>query len=135
MSSPTQLIITRQRRAILEELDKLTSHPTADEVFRMVRTRLPHISLGTVYRNLEILSDAGLIRRLRTAGEPMRFDANVANHSHIRCLGCGRVDDAEVEPAECFRVSPDAAPGYEITGFVIELMGYCAECRMGSAKD
>lgn len=101
----------------------------------MVRVRLPHISLGTVYRNLEILSDAGLIRKLRAAGEPMRFDANPLDHSHIRCLGCGRVDDADVEPAECFRLSPDAAPGYEVTGFALELVGYCTECRAGSAKD
>ncbi len=106
----------------------------------MVRVRLPHISLGTVYRNLEILSEAGLIRKLHTTGAQMRFDANASDHSHVRCLGCGRVDDADVELAECFSIPPNAAPGYEITGFALELVGYCAECKLkeyspGSSKE
>ena len=63
--------MTRQRRVILEALRGTTSHPTADEVYEMVRRRLPRISLGTVYRNLEILSGEGLVAKLEMAGTQM----------------------------------------------------------------
>jgi len=80
-----QLRITRQRRVILEELQRTKSHPTADELYRKVRRRLPRISLGTVYRNLELLSRSGLIRKLEIGGGKMRFDGIVEPHYHIHC--------------------------------------------------
>lgn len=127
--SPDNLTMTRQRRLILEELSKVTSHPTADEVFRMVRERLPHVSLGTVYRNLEILAQAGVIRKLQVGGSQMRFDANATTHTHIRCSGCGRVDDALVEPGEGFAAAFRDVRGYDVRGFSLELVGLCPECR------
>src|SRR5574340_808335 len=86
---------TRQREVILEELQKVKSHPTAVGLHDLVRRRLPKISLGTVYRNLELLAKAGVIRKLETAGAEARFDGNAGQHHHIRCVGCGRVDDVE----------------------------------------
>ena len=66
MKSDAKIFITKQRQVILEELKKTASHPTADEVFLMVRQRLPRISLGTVYRNLELLSENGTIQKSLT---------------------------------------------------------------------
>ena len=68
----SQLKLTKQRKVILEELRKLKTHPSADEIYNIVRERLPRISLGTVYRNLEILSDAGVILKLDVAGSQKR---------------------------------------------------------------
>src|SRR5262249_59374589 len=68
-------------------------HPTADWVYRQARRRLPRISLGTVYRNLKRLAEEGLIREIHAGGHPARFDGNTGRHYHIRCLGCGRVND------------------------------------------
>jgi Fur family transcriptional regulator, ferric uptake regulator len=85
--------MTRQRQVILEQLREVCSHPTADEVYGMVRRRLPRISLGTVYRNLEMLVKAGLIRRLDMAGRQRRYDGNVEHHYHVRCSRCGCVGD------------------------------------------
>ncbi|MDR2745258.1 MAG: transcriptional repressor, partial [Desulfovibrio sp.] len=76
--------MTRQRSVILEELRKVDTHPTADELYTIVRVRLPHISLGTVYRNLEYLVAAGEIARLESAGTSMRFDGDVSGHQHVR---------------------------------------------------
>ena len=84
---------TSQRRIIMEELVKLKTHPTANEIYERVRRRIPRISLGTVYRNLEMLSESGLIRKLETAGTRKRFDGTVSNHYHVRCIKCGRMDD------------------------------------------
>ena len=91
----TQTRMTRQRAVILEELRKLKSHPTADELYSIVRERLPRISLGTVYRNLDFLADSGEIRRLEAAGSTKRFDGDISNHQHVRCIYCGRVGDVE----------------------------------------
>ncbi|MFP4672575.1 MAG: Fur family transcriptional regulator, partial [Desulfohalobiaceae bacterium] len=65
---------TTQRRAILEELQKVQTHPTADEVYEMVRNRLPKVSLGTIYRNLDMLASQGMIQKLHVADTQMRFD-------------------------------------------------------------
>ena len=66
--------MTHQRRIILEELRNTRSHPTADEVYEIVRKRIPKISLGTVYRNLELLSESGVIQKLEIGGTQKRFD-------------------------------------------------------------
>lgn len=87
------LRLTPQRKVILEELRKVSSHPTADELYEKVRKRLPKISLGTVYRNLDLLSSAGIIKKLHLEESQMRFDGNTEPHNHIYCVRCGRVAD------------------------------------------
>ena len=74
MIEPNLLRMTRQRKVILEIMKNVTSHPTADQVHQMVRKTLPHVSLATVYRNLEILSEHGMIQKLELAGAQRRFD-------------------------------------------------------------
>ena len=88
MAQP-QTRMTRQRAVILEELRKVKTHPTADELYSIVRERLPRISLGTVYRNLDFLADTGEIRRLEAAGTTKRFDGDISWHQHVRCIHCG----------------------------------------------
>lgn len=85
--------MTRQRKVILEELGKVYTHPTADEIYAMVKEKLPNISLGTVYRNLDLLAENNQVLKLETAGNIRRYDANMAPHSHIRCVSCGKVFD------------------------------------------
>ena len=75
MSQP-QTRMTRQRMVILEELRKVKTHPTADELYAMVRTRMPRISLGTVYRNLDFLTESKEILKLESAGSIRRFDGD-----------------------------------------------------------
>ena len=66
--------MTRQRKVILEELLKQNAHPSADEIYQMVRRRMPRISLGTVYRNLEVLASMGKIQKLELSGALKRYD-------------------------------------------------------------
>lgn len=79
--------MTRQRSVILEELRKVTTHPSADGIYEMVRKRLPRISLGTIYRNLEILFENGDIRRLDTGSHLRRFDGRAEDHYHCAATG------------------------------------------------
>jgi Fur family ferric uptake transcriptional regulator len=128
-TSTNQLRMTRQRQVILEALLASHGHPTGDEVYRLARRRLSHISLGTVYRNLEVLSEAGLVRKLELGGTARRFDAKMEEHHHIRCLRCGKVDDISVEPAAGIEQEVARQSGYEVVEHRLELIGYCPQCR------
>lgn len=118
--------MSRQRQMILEELKKVKTHPTADEVYEAARLRIPRISLATVYRNLDALAEDGSIRRLQVSGARMRFDGNPNEHCHIRCTLCGRIDDVEDDGLVRW---PENTGGYEITGCRIEFAGVCPVCR------
>lgn len=122
--------MTKQRRVILEELRMFHTHPTADEIYERVRTKLPHVSLGTVYRNLELLSRSGVIRKLEIGGQQMRFDGELNKHQHIRCIRCGRIDDLRGDPlpTECDR-DVLASTGYELIERHVEFLGICPACR------
>ena len=126
--------MTRQRRIILDVVRESETHPSADEVYVRVRRRLPKISLGTVYRNLEILAERGDIRKLEVGGTQKRFDGNASAHGHVRCLNCGRVVDAPSDQD----LGPGAAvlelAGFEITGCSVEFLGYCPKCRRRRPK-
>jgi Fur family ferric uptake transcriptional regulator len=122
--------LTNQRQVILEELRKVQSHPTAGELYDMVRKRLPRIGLGTVYRNLEILSESGVIKKLETGGERKRFDGNSDAHYHIRCNGCGKVDDLPIGRVHGLDDQAAECCGYKILGHHIEFVGVCPHCRM-----
>ena len=124
--------MTRQRQIILEELRKVDCHPSADEVYEMVRKRLPRISLGTVYRNLEILSDLGEIQKLELGGDLKRFDRIPNKHYHIRCMKCGRVDDAPIAPLNQVEDELYGATVYTIIGHRLEFEGLCPQCSKTS---
>ena len=119
--------VTRQRTIILEELRKAFTHPTADEVYSMVRQRLPRISLGTVYRNLDLLVEQGKIHKIEAAGSSKRFDGNLRPHQHVRCQKCGRVADV-MFPLPVPDTRRIVLPGFTITAARLEFDGLCDAC-------
>ena len=124
----TQTRMTRQRAVILETLRSVTSHPSADELYGMVRKKMPKISLGTVYRNLDLLVDGGAVRLLDRAGMQKRFDGDLSPHTHIRCECCGRVGDV-FTPVEVSALANDAVPGFTISRAEVEFVGLCDACK------
>jgi Fur family ferric uptake transcriptional regulator len=130
-----KLRMTTQRQVILEELKKLKTHPTAGELCQIVRERLPRISLGTVYRNLEILARQGMIQKLDLGGTEMRFDGTVENHYHLRCLNCGRVADVEMEVLGGLENRVTGQAGYEVFSHRLEFVGLCPDCRAAQAMN
>lgn len=129
MEPLTTLRFTKQRRVILEELRRSRSHPTADELYEIVRRRLPSISLGTVYRNLEVLSEAGLIQTLDLSAKRKHFDGMTENHYHVRCLRCGRVDDVPGKPSRLIEEIADQLIDYTILSHKLEFLGVCPRCK------
>lgn len=120
---------TEQRRVILEELGKLRTHPTANEMYDIVRERLPRISLGTVYRNLEVLAESEMIQKLETAGTQKRFDGVTENHYHIRCIACGRVEDVASFPIASINDAVKGLSDYKILWHRLEFVGICPRCK------
>ena len=124
--------LTKQRQVILETLKSDYSHPTADEVYERVRQRIPKISLATVYRNLEILADIGLIQKLDPGRTQMRFDPNTQDHYHLTCMRCGRVEDVTGDISESPMKNIEKALGrltkYGIFGHKLEFVGLCSTC-------
>jgi Fur family ferric uptake transcriptional regulator len=120
--------MTRQRKVILEELRKLENHPTADEIYDVVRKRIPRISLGTVYRNLEVLSELGEIKKLEFGGSIKRFDGDPKDHYHIRCNLCDRVDNAPMPHLDDIENHISLKTDYRIIGHRLEFFGLCPEC-------
>ena len=127
--------LTTQRQVILEELSKVTSHPTANEVYDMVRKRLPRIGLGTVYRNLELMADSGVILKLEVGGTQKRFDATTEPHYHVRCTECDRVNDIDIPVQKKINKLASQASAYEILGHHIEFSGICENCRKETTED
>jgi Fur family ferric uptake transcriptional regulator len=120
--------MTRQRQVILEELRKVNTHPSADKIYEMVRKCLPRISLGTVYRNLEILSASGEIQKLELGCTPKRFDGIADNHYHIRCLHCDRVVDAPADFDVVVNHDLKNTTDFKIIGHRLEFIGICPDC-------
>ena len=128
------LRLTGPRRVVLEVVRGTGSHPTAEWVHRMVRRRLPRVSLGTVYRNLRLLVEEGLVQEL--PGPHARFDGNLGRHHHFTCVGCGRILDVEgplCEPqTRAVSARVESAHGLTITHQRIEFFGRCPACRSGA---
>jgi len=122
--------MTRQRQVILEEIRKMEYHPNADEVYEAVRRRMPRISLGTVYRNLESLSRAGIINKLELGGTKKRFDGKLENHHHVRCIECGRLENVSSVSTLDIENAFRGVCGYQITGYQLILNGLCPDCRV-----
>jgi Fur family ferric uptake transcriptional regulator len=120
--------LTTQRQIILEELSKVKSHPTANEVYDMVRKRLPRIGLGTVYRNLELMAESGIILKLEVGGTQKRFDSTTHLHYHIRCSDCGKVDDIELPVQHQINEVASQNTSYQVLSHHIEFSGTCEQC-------
>jgi Fur family transcriptional regulator, ferric uptake regulator len=121
--------MTRQREIILDEVRRAICHPTADEVFTRVRRRLPRVSLGTVYRNLDILAQMCMIRKISCCDAPMRFDGCLEDHCHLHCIHCGCLADAPLDSDEVMRLASERLGGAEIIGCRVELLFVCPRCR------
>ncbi len=120
--------MTSQRQIILEELQKSKQHLTADELYVIVREKMPRISLATVYRNLEFLSKIGMIGKLEVGGRQKCFDSDVLGHHHVFCVQCHRVDNVHLDVKENYP-SHDMVDGYIIIGRKLEFVGLCPRCQ------
>ncbi|MDT8340570.1 MAG: transcriptional repressor [Longimicrobiales bacterium] len=127
---------TEQRAAVFRHLCASDTHPTADEVFLHVRGAAPGISLATVYKSLETLVGCGLAMKLTYGDGSARYDARTDEHHHLRCTACGRVADlpGRADHREVSRLAA-SAEDFTVTGYRLELTGYCQSCAPARSHD
>ncbi len=125
------MVLTTQRKTIIEELKKLKTHPTADQFYEVIRKTTPKISIASVYRNLEVLSSLGMIAKLEISGTHNRFDGNTSLHYHLKCSKCGGFFDFNPEGSESLGQSLDKIKelNMNIDNFNIVFNGRCDKCR------
>lgn len=125
---------SRQRKAIKEFMMTRKDHPTADVVYMNVRKEFPNISLGTVYRNLTLLSDMGELLRLRVGDGLDHFDATITPHYHFICKDCGAVTDLEIPIIHSINTAADENFNGRIDGHVTYFYGTCGHCLTNSSN-
>ncbi|MBI3326290.1 MAG: transcriptional repressor [Nitrospinae bacterium] len=119
---------TRQLAAVYQALQGDPTHPSADEIYRRVRKKLPRISLGTVYRNLQRLVEEGKISTFLLGERIARFDPVVSDHDHFICQTCGRVDDLFLERDRQVDLTPLVRAGFAVNTFNLRVYGLCQAC-------
>ena len=117
---------SRQRELIYHCVRKSHEHPTAEMVYRQLKPDHPQLSMGTVYRNLTLLAEEGLLRRMPFSIE--RYDATTEPHSHFRCSRCERVLDLTQPYDSRLDEQARALSGYQITGHALIFEGLCPDC-------
>lgn len=119
---------SRARDRILEILKDTAMHPSAETVYEKMRRQFPRISFGTIYRNLTILADQGLVKRIDFAGDRDRFDANLEPHYHFICENCGSVSDLPLTIDGSLNRRVVEETGYRPRNHQIEFFGLCRDC-------
>lgn len=126
---------TIQRAMVLEAVNRLKSHATAEEIYDAVAREHPHISKATVYRNLNQLAEDGEIQKLEMPDGPDCFDHRRERHYHAKCSRCGRVFDVEMDYMEnLIRLVKDAH-GFSIEGHNLVFTGICPACQQAVSPD
>jgi len=120
--------MTPQRHAILSYLMNTMSHPTADEIYRALSPEFPSMSVATIYNNLRLFVEAGLVRELTYGDDSSRFDADLSDHYHCICKSCGRITDFEYPPLLEVERAAAKETGFIVEGHRMEIYGICPDC-------
>jgi Fur family transcriptional regulator, peroxide stress response regulator len=125
--------MTPQRHAILNYLYSTMGHPTADEIYKSLEGTFPNMSVATVYNNLRLFKDAGLVRELTYGDSSSRFDANMVDHYHVICRKCGKITDFDHMPLLEIEKKAAEITNYQVHTHRLEIYGICPDCQ-GKSK-
>ena len=121
---------SRKRDSILQAIKSSCAHPGAQEIYAKLKPEIPDLSLGTVYRNLQLFRKEGTVAFVGTINGEERFDGIVTPHPHVCCTSCGKVADLGGNlPAEFSNPAPMSIPGFTIDMRNVTLYGLCNDCK------
>ncbi|MCI8649353.1 MAG: transcriptional repressor [Anaerotruncus sp.] len=120
---------SRQRELVRNVVTQNLIHPTADIVYSLVRNEDSNISLGTVYRNLNLLVEQGVLHKISMPGSSDRFDGRTEPHHHLVCTCCGRVFDIEADHLPQLDAQINQLADFAITGYQLLIQGVCRDCQ------
>lgn len=124
--------LTSQRRAVLDALADSEGHPSAEDVYLLVKRRNPRVALGTVYQALSVLEEVGIIESKRWSDSPTRYDLNTEPHTDIRCTRCGAVDEVPGVEYGGLPATVRANTPYRVTNVSLVIEGVCPACQRAS---
>jgi Fur family peroxide stress response transcriptional regulator len=122
------LAVTHQRQVIYEAVVASHGHYSPESVYAAVRRRIPSISLATVYNNLRLFIENGLLREVTPHAATLRVDGNLEPHHHLVCSRCKVVQDIDADFVDFKRLSKKALKGFDLTQPVVEVFGLCSRC-------
>ncbi len=125
---------SKQRDRILELLEQTESHPTADWLYQKLKKKFPNLSLGTVYRNLNILAEQGLVEELPFGSTHDRYEAIKKPHYHLICQACGSVEDFDMPRYTEINQQAQKMSGFHISRHRIDFFGTCKKCQSKHKK-
>lgn len=126
---PKKLKLTPQRIAVYEMLKSTKSHPSAENIYDVIKERYPTMSLATVYKTLKTLVTIELVQELNVGEGNFRYDASSISHPHIMCLQCGRVDDIDKADLSSVNETIKSFTNYKVLSSKIYFYGLCPECK------
>lgn len=121
--------ITPQRHAVLEYLMNSMSHPTADEIYKALEGKFPNMSVATVYNNLRVLREVGLVRELTYGDTSSRFEPNMSDHYHVICNSCGKIVDFQYPVLNEVESLAEQITDFDVSHHRLEIYGVCKECQ------
>jgi Fur family transcriptional regulator, peroxide stress response regulator len=126
--------ITPQRHAILEYLINAMTHPTADDIYKALEGKFPNMSVATVYNNLRVFREVGLVKELTYGDSSSRFDFTTHDYYHIICEQCGKIVDFQYPGLDEVEHFASHVSGYNVTHHRLEIYGVCPECARKEAN-
>ena len=133
-TQPRTMNKSRQRDAIVNYIMTYHNHPTADTIYNAIKKDFPNISLGTVYRNLTLLTELGTIKKLSCGGISEHFDGDTTPHNHFICNQCGNITDLDMENIDFINELASKHFDGEISGHNIYFYGLCCSCKKETTK-
>ncbi|WP_036824774.1 peroxide-responsive transcriptional repressor PerR [Pontibacillus yanchengensis] len=121
--------ITPQRHAVLEYLIQSMSHPTADDIYKALEGKFPNMSVATVYNNLRVFKEIGLVRELTYGDSSSRFDCNTSEHYHAICNDCGKIVDFHYPILDEVESLAEQVTGFDVSHHRMEVYGVCEDCK------
>jgi len=122
--------ITPQRHAVLEYLLNSMVHPTADDIYKALEDKFPNMSVATVYNNLRVLREIGLVRELTYGDSSSRFDCDMTDHYHVICEACGKIVDFHYPPLDEVESLAEQVTGFDVSHHRMEIYGKCGDCQL-----
>ena len=126
---------SHQRERIFRAVMESCEHPTANMVYEQLKLDMPRLSLGTVYRNLNQLADAGRLKKIPLADGSCRFDKTKEAHSHIVCEQCGAVSDVHLPSFQALEEAIESETDFLLKSYDVVLRGVCARCRQSCEQN
>jgi len=115
--------LTNQRKVVLNIIKSACYHPTAEQIYKLTKKQLPKVSVGTVYRNLDVLTGLRLIKRIDIPGEPARFDSDLTDKAYFVCRDNGAIYDIDVDKDKIMKLISNHDVVNKVDGFNIVIFG------------